>query len=315
MTGAALQQQLIAIAGACRAPNADGLQPLLGALQNKYGDALQAIVFYGSCLRSGDYYNGLIDFYVIVDDYRHAHRSRISAWFNACLPPNVYYLERETPDGTLRAKYAVLSLAQLERGAENWFQSGVWGRFAQPLGIIQVRDEHTEKRVRAACGMAVVSLLGRGLPALAPRLDIKSAFAGALALSYATELRVESKARGADIYATNEVEYRRRMIAALPLLPFPSTVQPDGSLAFTVTSRRRRIAALAWPLRRAQGKLISVLRLIKACYTFSDAIDYAAWKIQRHTGVEIEVTPRLRRHPLIYGWPVLWRLYRRRALR
>lgn len=314
MTDAALQQQLIDIAGPCRADNTDGLRPLIEVLQNKYGDALQAIVFYGSCLRSGDYYAGLIDFYVIVDDYRRAHDSRISAWFNACLPPNVYYLERGTPDGTLRAKYAVLSLQQLERGAEDWFQSGVWGRFAQPLGIVHVRDEHAEKRVRAACGMAVVSLLGRALPALAPRLDIRSAFAGALALSYATELRVESKARGADIFAENEIEYRRRLTAALPLLPFPGVVQSNDSLEFTITARRRRIATIAWPLRRAQGKLISVLRLIKACFTFSDAIDYAAWKLKRHTGVEIEVTPRLRRHPLIYGWPVLWRLYRRRTL-
>lgn len=315
MAAATLQQQLINIAGPCHAEKSEELAPLLNALQVKYGDALQAIVLYGSCLRNGDFYEGLVDFYAIVDDYRHAHNSAVSAWFNACLPPNVYYLECVAPQGVLRAKYAVLSLPQLEHGATYWFQSGVWGRFAQPLGLVYTATPAIADRVRAACGTAVVSLLQRALPALAPRLDIKAAFAGALTLSYATELRVESKARGSDIISANEVEYRRRLIAALPLLPFPNEVDDDGRVAFNITARQRRIATLAWPLRRVQGKLISVLRLVKACFTFNDAIDYAAWKLKRHTGVEIEVTPRLRRHPLIFGWPVLWRLYRGRALR
>jgi hypothetical protein len=68
-------------------------------------------------------------------------------------------------------------------------------------------------------------------------------------------------------------------------------------------------------LRRWQGPLLSVLRWIKAAFTFAGGVDYAAWKIERHTGVRIEVTDRLRRRPLIYGWAVLWRLWRSGALR
>ena len=34
-----------------------------------------------------------------------------------------------------------------------------------------------------------------------------------------------------------------------------------------------------------------MLRLTKAAFTFNDSINYAAWKIERHTGVRVEVTP------------------------
>jgi len=72
---------------------------------------------------------------------------------------------------------------------------------------------------------------------------------------------------------------------------------------------------LGWFVRRLQGKLLSLLRLMKATFTFQGGIDYIAWKLERHTGVAIEVTPKMRRHPLLYSWGLLWRLYRRKVFR
>jgi hypothetical protein len=37
--------------------------------------------------------------------------------------------------------------------------------------------------------------------------------------------------------------------------------------------------------------------------------------MERHSGVRVEATPWQRRHPLIGGWLVAWRLYRRGAFR
>jgi len=309
------QVQLAEIAGPSESEYASDLQPLATALKNQYGETLLAIVFYGSCLRSGDLYGGLIDFYVIVDDYRRAHGSAVSAFFNRLIPPNVYYLESRAEHGTLRAKYAVLSMRQLERGTQYWFQSGVWGRFAQPLAIVYAQDSDHRQQVRAACGQAVLTLLTRALPALPRKLTSEAAFTGALSLSYASELRVEGKSRGSVLITENADEFARRWTLALPLLPYRYTQTLDGASEFSIPARIERTAKFAWPLRRIQGKVLSVLRLAKACFTFSGAIDYAAWKLERHTGEKIEVTPRLRRYPLIFAWPVLWRLYRRRVLR
>jgi hypothetical protein len=76
-----------------------------------------------------------------------------------------------------------------------------------------------------------------------------------------------------------------------------------------------RRASWHWRLRRWQGKILTVLRLAKAAFTFQDSINYAAWKIERHTGVRVEVTPMLRRHPVLWGFKVSWRLLRRGVLR
>ena len=77
----------------------------------------------------------------------------------------------------------------------------------------------------------------------------------------------------------------------------------------------RKRSLRQWRLRRWQGRVLSILRLMKAAFTFRDCVDYAAWKIERHTGVAIPVTPRLRRHPIFFGFSAMWRLIRRKALR
>ena len=63
------------------------------------------------------------------------------------------------------------------------------------------------------------------------------------------------------------------------------------------------------------GKLLSVLRLMKASITFANGVDYIAWKIERHTGEKIEVSDNLRKYPWIYSWPILIRLYRGKKIR
>ena len=77
----------------------------------------------------------------------------------------------------------------------------------------------------------------------------------------------------------------------------------------------RKLSSLTWWLRRIQGKLLSVLRLSKAALTFNEPLQYLLWKIERHTGIYIEPTPRQLRYPLIFAWPLLWKLRRRGAFR
>jgi hypothetical protein len=101
-------------------------------------------------------------------------------------------------------------------------------------------------------------------------------------------------------------------------LPFQVKREQDASqLLFhiQIPPRTRRLNRLGWLLRRLQGKFISLLRLIKAAFTFQGGADYLIWKLERHTGVPIEATPKMRRHPLIYGWGLMWRLYRRGVFR
>src|SRR6185436_703618 len=59
-------------------PSPAAIAPLVDEIRRRHGDAIAAIVFYGSCLRTGQYDTGVLDFYVLVDRYRDVHTSRVA---------------------------------------------------------------------------------------------------------------------------------------------------------------------------------------------------------------------------------------------
>ena len=65
------------------------------------------MLFYGSCLREKQLDGLMLDFYLIVSDYRAAYRPALAGVANRLIPPNVFPFEQ----GGLAAKYAVLSEA------------------------------------------------------------------------------------------------------------------------------------------------------------------------------------------------------------
>ena len=295
------------------------LLALRDALLGRYNEAVDAILFYGSSLRSGDALDGLVDLYLVVDDYRKAYHKSLPALFNRLLPPNVYYLEVAVEGNLVRAKYAVISLRDLEHGTSmRWFHSYLWGRFSQPCGLLYSRSEKTGRRVQRALAQAVLTFLTRVLPALPERLDSAAIWQQGLALSYQAELRAEKPERAIHLYESWKGYYRAVTSLAMDELPFNVKQGQDASrLLYTVRIPRhtRLLSRLGWLLRRFQGKFLSILRLMKATFTFQGGMDYIAWKLERHTGVPIEVTPKMRRHPLLHSWGLVWRLYRRGVFR
>jgi len=291
------------------------LDALVTELRRRHAGSVVAVLFYGSCLRSGDLHEGLVDLYVIVDDYRRAHDSVLEAASNRLLAPNVYYLQRAADGRTVRCKYAVLSVADLERGASpSCFESYVWGRFCQPVAVAWRRDEAALARVRAALRTATVTFLDRALPGVDPRGTIASLWTQGLAQSYATELRAEGGKRsatlvemGADHFAAATREVAEDLRWRLQLTGDDYAADIDGPA--------RRRGAAAWRLRRVQGKLLSIARLTKALFTFEGGFDYIAWKLERHSGKPVVIPPRVRKYPLIFVWSLMWRLYREGILR
>ena len=295
------------------------LAALLQALRARHGQSVAAILFYGSCLRSGDLLDGLVDLYVVVDRFLPAYRKPVPATLNWLLPPNVFYLELPVAAGRVRCKYAVLSMRQLRNGtSERWFQAYLWGRFAQPTAIAYARDAETTQQVTDALAQAVVTFLTRVLPCLPERFTLRELWEGGLALSYATELRAERSNRNAHLFDSYRSYYEGLTSPALEALPYAvrreSRTEMDRYVAH-IPARVRQMSRLAWSLRRFQGKALTVLRLVKGALTFHGGFDYLLWKLQRHSGVTIQASERERRHPLIFGWGLLWRLYRRGVFR
>jgi hypothetical protein len=236
----------------------------------------------------------MLDFYLIVSDYRAAYDRRWLAAANRLIPPNVFPFAHEG----LTAKYAVLSEADFARECSIAARSvSVWARFAQPSRLVWAGDEAARERAIEAVADAAPTLFAFTRPVLpaADRDDPLAVFREGFRLTYGAEIRAERKTRSGSIVDADADRYRRLGAAVLARNP------PD--------------ARGSWRLRQAKGKAVTVARLAKASFTFAGGVDYLAWKISRHSGVPIEVRPWQRRWPLLAAVTLLPRLLRRGAIR
>jgi hypothetical protein len=300
-------------------PAPPGVQPLCNEILSRYGSAVQAVLFYGSCLRRNDETEGIVDLYVLVDNYRSAYPGWTLALGNTLLPPNVFYLELPWREGLVRAKYAVLSLADFQRGtSRGWFHSYLWGRFAQPAALVYSRDLRITREVQQALARAVVTFISRVLPSLPESFTAREVWQDGLSLSYRAELRAERVEKLVHLFEFWRDYYEQVTCAAMPAVSFPvELVSETEPLLYraSIPARGRTLSRLSWALRSLQGKILSVLRLIKGLFTFQGGPEYVLWKIERHSGIKVDFPRRERRYPLLALGRVVWRLYRSGAFR
>ena len=273
---------------------------IAAAIAARHGEASRAVLFYGSCLRERHLEGLMLDFYLIVSDYRAAYGRRWLAAANRLIPPNVFPFAH---DG-LSAKYAVLSEADFARECSSQARSvSVWARFAQPSRLVWAKNEAARARAVEAIAEAAPTLFALTLPAIevGARDDPLAVFREGFALTYGAELRAERKERPASIVEADPERYRRLGAAVLAERPF---VPNDAE-------RERR----AWRRRQRKGKRLTALRLAKASFTFAGGVDYLAWKISRPSGTRIVVKPWQRRWPLLAAITLLPRLWKRGAIR
>ena len=288
---------------------------LVEEILSRYGDAVRAILFYGSCLHKGEDLNGLFDLYVLVDTYDSVNKNSMLAALNKLLPPNVFYLEVPCNGQTVRAKYAILSLGDLQKGtSRNWFHSYLWARFCQPTVMVYVRDEKIKNQVNIAFAQAVITFVTRVLPRLQPRFSIRELWQKGLELSYKAEFRPERPDQQVRLYDATPDYFNDITCMALSSSPYQVTIGMEEKTTIChaeISARKRLLCRMTWAIRIIQGKALSVLRLVKGTLTFEGGVDYILWKIKRHSGVTMEASPFLRRHPLLAMCVLSWRLYRR----
>jgi len=266
------------------------VRTMAAAIAEKHGASSRAVLFYGSCLREKKLDGLMLDFYLIVSDYRSAYDKRWLAAANRFVPPNVFYIE----SGGLAAKYAVLSEGDFYRlnGPETSSVS-VWARFAQPTRLVWVAgDDARERAIEAVSRAAPTLLAAAGKRAGEKPLDW---WRRAFSLTYSAELRAERAGRHASVVDADRTRYQR--------FTEPAAAAID------------RVPTASWRWRRAQGKALSVVRLAKASATFAGGADYIAWKINRHAGTQIRLKPWQQKHPLLAAITLLPRLIRSGAVR
>jgi hypothetical protein len=274
------------------------------AARRRHRQATVALLFYGSCLRQPGDEGRIVDLYLLADGYEGVHRNRFARALNALLPPNVYYIEAQYEGRTVAAKYAIVTLGQFESlVAPGTLQPYFWARFAQPTIVLWARDEEIRLRVQAALGRAVATMIAETRGLMPGDWTPAELWPRAFTETYRTELRAEGTDQPQQLYQAFAERYDRltRIMAR----------DASGPLS----AAQGGMAAGRWRRRRVLGKLLSVLRLAKASFTFEDGAAYLIWKIRRHSGVQIELTPWQRRHPILASTVLAWRLYRARGFR
>jgi len=318
---APITQLISLIRQECCRPIPPSINALAEELLERYGDAVKAILFYGSCFRNGDVDGGIIDLYLLVDKYTHAYRRPFHGFLNVILPPNVFYLEIPYKEEIIRAKYTVFSFKDFEQGASmEWFHSYLWGRLAQPMGIVYTADAQDTERIYAAMANSVITLITRVLPSMPTQFTCRELWRKGLELTYSSELRAERQNKLVALFDFAPQYYEQLTHMVMEMVPFPVAEKSEKKVSETaymacIPARIRFANRVAWNIRRVQGKILSFLRLLKGMFTFDAGLDYILWKIERHSGITAQIDPRLKRIPVVGAGILFWRLYRRGAFR
>lgn len=272
---------------------------MAAAIAAQYPHAARAVLFYGSCLRSDQLDGLMLDFYLIVSSYDAAYGKSWLAAANRLIPPNVFPFAHEG----LTAKFAVLSEADFARECGSGARSvSVWARFAQPSRLVWSAGAAASGKVVTAVACAAPTLLDFTRPVTDDGGDVLALWREGFSRTYKAELRAERTDRSGSIVDAEPDRYRTFGEAALQGMP-------------RLYARSARDAELAWRRLQRWGKVLSVLRLAKASFTFAGGVDYLAWKVSRHSGQPVQIKPWHRRFPLAAAVVLLPKLLARGAVR
>lgn len=297
MTGLSATSPESFLDGVLTTPAPAAAMTLAGALAEKYPDA--AVFLYGSGISVSADENPadiLFDYYVVTPDYGDAIPNAVERLAARAIPPNVYYMEIAASGEKLRCKYALLSVGAFEKlVGEGAFHSYFWARFAQPCRLVAC-PAPLRPRMIAAVRRAIETFLRRSQGLAHDPQDWRAVWLAGLNASYRAELRAENSDRAAKL-----------------IVSYGDWPEKVAAFALDPTLRKSSATVLVWRLRALAGALLSVARLLKATATFRGGLDYIAWKVKRHAGVDVAVKQWERDHPFLAAPVVAARYYRLRA--
>ncbi len=289
-------------------------EALCEKIHQRFQGSLEGIIFYGSVLHGlAQKADALYDLLVVVSSYSSAYDSLGAKVSNWILPPNVFYLEAEKEGNTYRCKYAVVSLKDFQRyTGPSCKQVYFWGRYTQPTQIALAKNDESREQLVRILSQAAQTFVSKSL-CLHPKEFCQTEFwIKGLASCYGCELRPEDRERSRRIVDQAPTHYRTLSLLLLPtqgsICLDPTKIDTQFTNPYSGFKRTR--LRWGWTARRLMGKSLNLLRIIKAVFTFDGGVDYALWKIRRHAHVEIEVSDRVKKHPLIFGWWTFYKLWR-----
>jgi len=303
-----------------------GARSLAEGLVGAGGGSVKAVILYGSQLlnTSPDRFSAY-DFVVVVDDYRQFYREMkasqelhrptwLMAGLSSILPPNVIAF---TPDDGRHgvAKCLVVRSDHFERAlGPRPPDHFLLGRMVQKVALVWSASGEDAEWIEAllrGTGDGVLDWVG---PYLEGSFDAEAVGKRLLEVCYEGELRPEAGNRSHAVFEAQREHFRDRLGGALESAAVKGLLEPsDGGFRFKDPPGAR--ARRRWRRYFFRSKVRSTARWFKHIVTFDNWLPYIARKVERRTGMPVELTPWERRVPLIFLWPRVIRVLRGRPER
>ena len=316
-----------ALAAGLDSPASSATGELAGFLAHGFGCSTAAIIHYGShAQRSDARPESAHDFFVVVDDYLAAYRSLAesvgtsyapekAARLNRVLAPNVVAITDSDVTPPLAAKCAILSVRDFRRAcsarARDHFTQG---RLFQHAQLVWTRDSRTRDIVVDSLLEARARTFDWGRGYLPPRFDVDTYCRVLLETSFGAEVRPEGPERIALLLAAQRETMVRMYAELLRSLADERILTREGNV-YTDPAPPGALERLGVGLYFKRSKLRATFRWLKYMSLYDDWQDYLLRKLERRSGVHVELTERERRWPLIFLWPKALRYLRTRPQR
>ena len=304
----------------------DDARALAEALVMAAAGQVEAVILYGSHLnKASPDRHSAYDFVVVVKGYPAFYRNLKAAremhrpsWLMAAaarvLPPNVIAF---TPDEGREglAKCLIISREHLQEALGPKPRDHLLlGRMVQKVALVWARDEASSEWVLELLAGARVGVMEWVGPFLDEEFDAASVGRRLLAVCYRAEFRPEAGNRSETIFEAQRSHFVEH------LTPVLEKGVRDGWLApVEAPERRYRFVErpgwrprMRWRWHFIRSKARVTIRWPKHVLTFDNWLPYITRKLERRTGIQVELTRLERALPLIFLWPRVVKVLRAR---
>jgi hypothetical protein len=192
----------------------------------------------------------------------------------------------------------------LSRRASDHF---IKGRMAQRVAVLHARDAATDAWVHDCLDGARRDVLRWAGPWLDEPFTVADLARRMLEVSYAGEVRPESSERVAEVHAAQAEHLAGLYSEVLRQAERDGRVERAGD-GWRLLPWAGRPGRLRLRVYFMGSKLRATLRWLKHVVTFNDWLPYIQKKVERRTGMTVEITPLERRAPLIFLWPKVFKV-------
>jgi hypothetical protein len=297
---------------------------LARSLVDVAGTQVRAVLLYGSHLLGAapDRYSAY-DLVVVVEGYLGTYRGlrrsgfthrppRLMAGLAWLFPPNVIAFSPEGADGPI-AKCLIINARDFERelsaGSRDHFMIS---RMIQEVGVLFVRDAAAELWLDKALENGRRTVLDWAAPYVATPFSAESLTREMIAICYRSEIRPESGSRASSVFEAQRAYLVETYGKLLAEACSEGLVVRDGH-GYRCARRPGTIARLRRSAYFIFSKVRVTARWFKHVLTFENWLPYVVRKVERRTGMRVELTPLETRLPLIFLWPHLFRVLRSRS--